>query len=122
MAKRLNPSSDRIVRAAVTASIRRCKKSRDVIAAELTEKVGNTVTLRALYSYTSAAADQNRFPMQYAAAFCEVTGDYAVLKAVAKSAGGAFVPAAELRALRIGQLVLQRSNAETRLKLEGVAL
>jgi hypothetical protein len=102
-----------VIRAVVTQSIKNCGKSRDAIAEEMTVLLGTQVTKRALDSYTSESADQNRFPSQYTRAFCHVTGDWSLLHCVSERAGLHVISKAELKLTELGrQYVIQKRAAE----------
>ena len=72
----LGTSADAKVRNLVNDTIRHCKHlSREQIAERMTERLGQRVTVRMLYDYTSKKRKYHRFPACFVIALCEVTGD-----------------------------------------------
>src|SRR5438552_18185230 len=65
------------VRKVVTGAIRsvRATKSREQIAAEMSERIGRTVTVHMLNDFTSESKVFVRFPAAWIVAFCSATGD-----------------------------------------------
>ena len=109
------------VRELVTILIRKSKKDRERIAAEMSELLRYTVTKRSLDSYTSESSDQNRWPAQYDIAFCEVVGNYRLLQERVRRAGFRMVGPDEEKLIRLGKAVLAKAKAERELA-EGVSL
>lgn len=101
-----------VIRGMVTEAIKNCGKSRQEIADAMTYLLGTQVTKRALDSYTSEAADQNRFPAQYLRAFCHVTGDWSLIHCVVERSGLHMVTATEQKLLDLGRQYLRRKQAE----------
>ena len=114
-----------VIRATITKVIRESSKKRDVIAEEMSDLLGTKVTRRALDSYTSESAEQNRWPAQYTRAFCYVTGDWTLLRCVSDLAGLHTITRAEAKLLELGkQIILQKraAAAVARLELELAAV
>ena len=75
--------------------------------------------VRGLVSYTSESAEQNRFPMQYARAFCHTTGDWRLLTHVMERSGLTAMTAEQVRVYELGrQVLLQKRAAVTVAQLE----
>lgn len=116
-----------VIRGLITQSIKGCDKSRMQIAEEMSSLLGTQVTKRALDSYTSESADQNRFPVQYTRAFCFVTGDWSLLRCVTERAGLHVISKAERKLLELGrQYMIEKRAAlaieKLEIELQGVAL
>jgi hypothetical protein len=103
-----------VVRSIISDSIRLSKKSRETIAEEMSCLTGDRVTLRMLNSYSSAAAEPHRFPVQYARAFCQVTGDWRLLSCIAERSGLRLIGNEEAQLLELGRQYLIRKRAEER--------
>lgn len=73
--------------------------------------MGTAVTKRALDSYTSEAADQNRFPLQYTRAFCHATGDWRLLHCVAERSGLRVIDETGQHLLELGREYLREKDA-----------
>ena len=100
-----------VIRGLVTRAIKQCGKSRQQIAEEMTTLLGTVVTKRSLDSYTSEAADQNRWPAQYTRAFCYVTGDWSLIRCVSERCGLHVITKAERKLLELGRQTLIQERA-----------
>lgn len=108
-----------VIRAVITRAIKQCPKGREVIAEEMTNLLGTPVTKRALDSYTSESAQQNRWPAQFTRAFCHVTGDWTLLRCVSERAGLHVISKAERKLMELGrQHLIQKRAIEMIAKLE----
>ena len=116
-----------LLRELLIDAIRKSDKSRDQIADEMSLLLHTRVTRRALDLYTAESADQNRFPMQYARAFCKATGDDALLRALPELAGLQVIGAEEQALMELGREFLRQKDAAAKIvaleaKLSGVRL
>lgn len=68
-------SYDATVRELLAKVIRRCAKSREQIADEMSNLVGRQITVAMLNGYTAPSKEPARFPAAFVCAFCEATGD-----------------------------------------------
>jgi hypothetical protein len=100
-----------VIRGLITTAIKNCSKSRQQIAEEMTNLLGATVTKRALDSYTSEAADLNRWPAQYTRAFCYVTNDWSLIRCVSERCGLHVITKAERKLLELGRQTLIQERA-----------
>jgi hypothetical protein len=108
-----------LIRGVITRAIKNCPKKREAIAEEMTTLLGSKVTRRALDSYTSESAEQNRWPAQYTRAFCYVTGDWTLVRCVAELAGLHTITRAERKLLELGrQTIIAKRAAEAIARLE----
>lgn len=117
---------ERLIRGLLSEAIRLCKKSREQVAEEMSYLLGTQVTKRAIDSYTSESAEQNRFPMQYARAFCHATGDWRLLRCVIERAGLHLVTPEQVKVYELGRQMLLEKRAAAAVarltkELEGVA-
>lgn len=67
--------SDSALRKLVTEMIRGCPKKREQIAEELSQRLGQHITVHILNSYTSESNKSSRFPALWLEAFSEIVGD-----------------------------------------------
>lgn len=67
-------ASDGDLRALLTQAIRRCSKSRQQIADELSVLLGQRITVYMLNDFTSESKKPARFPACFIAPLCEVIG------------------------------------------------
>lgn len=120
-------NDDHAIRGILSDAIKRSKLSREQIAEAMSHLIGTQVTRRALDSYTSESADQNRFPMQYARAFCHATGDWRLFHCVAARAGLHVIDETGQQLLELGREYLREKDAAEKKvalesKLKGVKL
>lgn len=67
---------DSAIRSALSKAMRACpQKTREAIAAELSEQTGTRVTLHMLNEFTAESRRQYRFPAAWVVPFCRITGD-----------------------------------------------
>jgi hypothetical protein len=71
--------ADQDIRRALSAAIRNCPKSREVIAEELSVAIGNPLKTRSLDNYTAESRTDYRFPAAWVAPFCEIVNDNSIL-------------------------------------------
>jgi hypothetical protein len=103
------------VRKMITAVLRLSRKSREQVAEQMSALLGTTVTKRALDSYTSEAADQNRFPLEYVRAFCVATEHFGLLQMVAGKCGFKIAGPKEQSLQSIGRATVAKEKAEERI-------
>ena|ERR1039457_1439761 len=111
----LNDAS--VVRAALVDAIRKCGKSRETLAEEMSHLTGTEVTVRRLNAFTAESREDYRFPAELARAFCTATGSYALLRNQIEMAGFRVVTETEFELLRLGREYLRQKRAN-----ENVAL
>jgi hypothetical protein len=106
-------NDDHIIRGIVTDAIRKCPKTRDAICEEMSDLLGQRVTVRSLNSYTSEAAEEHRWPAQYTRAFCHATCDWRLLRCITERAGLHLITNAERKLLELGKqtLIIERAQA-----------
>ena len=76
------------VREAVNRSIDSCPdKDRFQIAAEMSRLLDIEITKAMLDGWTASSKDGYRFPLEFAAAFCKVTGSNLVLEVICRPVG-----------------------------------
>jgi hypothetical protein len=75
------------VREAINDAISGCSKKRYQIAAEMSELLDLEITKTMLDAWTASSKDGYRFPLEYAAAFCKVTGCNRILEIVCRPVG-----------------------------------
>lgn len=116
-----------IVRRIITECIRNSDKSREAIAEEITNLVGEKVTVRMLNSYTSEAAELHRWPLQYTRAFCFAVSDWTLLRVIAEFSGLRLITRSEIELLELGKEYLKQKRANEQIlriekRLGGMAL
>lgn len=108
-------NDETLLRDILNASIKSSGKSRDHIADEMSLLLQTRVSRRALDLYTAESAEQNRFPMQYARAFCQVTGDTTLLRALPELAGLKVIDEEEQALLELGREFLRQKDAAAKM-------
>ena len=72
--------------AAMRVAIRQAPKSREVIAEEMSELTGCTISVHQVNNWT-AESHSHRIPGEWVPAFCEVTQDFGPMRLLAETAG-----------------------------------
>jgi len=121
----LNDAS--VVRAALVDAIRKCGKSRETLAEEMSRLTGTEVTVRRLNAFTAESREDYRFPAELARAFCAATGSYALLRNQIEMAGFRVVTETEFELLKLGREYLRQKRANENValiekRLQGVDL
>jgi hypothetical protein len=111
----LNDAS--VVRAALADAIRKCGKSRETLAEEMSRLTGTEVTVRRLNAFTAESREDYRFPAELARAFCAATGNYTLLRNQAEMAGFRVVTKTEFELLRLGREYLRQKRANDNVAL-----
>lgn len=112
-------NDDAIVRQAISGAIRRCSKSREEIAEEMTTLVGVRVTEKMLNSYSGEANQPHRWPAAWDRAFCQITGDDTLLICRVQAAGLFVIDQTGRDLLELGrELLRQKQAAENAALLE----
>lgn len=105
-----------MVREVIIAAMKNCCKSRAQIADELSYLLSTSVTERMLGAYAAESRDDHKFPLQYARALAEVTGDSRVLTCHVEKAGFHVITREEKKLLELGRQVVLRKNAEAEIE------
>lgn len=100
------------LRICITREIKRSKKSREQIAAEMSKSLNEKITARMITAFTADSKELHRWPGQYDIAFCEAVGNYRLLSERVKRAGFRMVGLNEERLIRIGKAWEQKTQAE----------
>lgn len=106
-----------LVREVLVESIRRCGKSREQLADEMTLLTGEEMTARRLNGFTATSADDYRFPAELDRAFCAATADYRLLKCRVEAAGFFVITATEFQLLQLGREYLRQKRANEKVAL-----
>lgn len=116
-----------MVRSVIVDAMRKCPKSRAVIADQMSHLTGTTVTERMLNAFAADSREDHRFPSELERAFCAVVGDDRLLTCRAEAAGLHVIDQAGLNLLEIGRKYLTRKRSDAALldlerRLEGVEI
>ena len=95
---------DAQVRRAMGEAIKNVRKSRIIIAAEMSELLGVQISEHHLNSWTASSKEAYRMPAAYIPAFCEVTGDTTLLKIISAPLGVKVVENKDLMWLKYAKL------------------
>ena len=66
----------------LSAGLKRCRMSRYEVAAKMSEMLGYEITKTMLDAYTAESKESYRFPAEWLAPFCAVTGHYKPLEMI----------------------------------------
>jgi len=103
---------DALVRGLITDICKRSPKSRAQIAEEMEELLQRPVTLRTFNAFTADSQEKHRFPLAFARAFCQVTGDWSLLAVLAERSGLRLITQDEVHLLELGRQFFIRQSAE----------
>ena len=73
-------NTDASLRALLSDALKQSPLSREMIAGKMSELLGMEISKSQLDSWTAESKENHRFPLAYAAAFCEATGDVEILR------------------------------------------
>jgi hypothetical protein len=75
------------LREALTSALANCPLSREEFAAEMSRLTGESLSVNHINNWASSAKKDWRFPMEFAAAFCLVAGDFGLFEAALDGTG-----------------------------------
>jgi len=120
-------NDDSMVRGIITDAIKRCGKSREQIADEMSDALALPVTARMIASFTAESKELHRWPGAWDRAFCQVTGDERLMVFRIERSGLHVINDSEKDLLELGRQFLIRNQADEQIallqkRLHGVAL
>ncbi len=107
---------DAMVRAVLGDAIKRCDKKRAQITEELSAAVGRQVSEAMLNAFTAESKEGHRWPLAWTRAFCHVTGDWRLLRALAERAGCQLITAKQTKLLRLAEELIAREKSDGALR------
>lgn len=102
------------VRQGISESIRRSGMKRWEIAGQMSELLGHEITESMLNAWSAESREDRRFPTEYLAAFCHVTGDRELLKQIARRLQCWLYESEEAVMAELGRINWQRQQLSTR--------
>lgn len=108
---------DAMVRAVLTDTIKRCAKKRIQIAEELSTSVGRQISEAMLNAFTADSKENHRWPTAWTRAFCQVTGDYRLLRCTAERAGFQLITTKQVHLLQLAEQLIARETSERSLRV-----
>jgi hypothetical protein len=100
------------IRSALSTAIHSSKLSVDQIAEAMSNLLGKKITATTLYQKCASSRPDLMWPAEYDIAFCEVTGDWTLLRSRVERAGFRMVGPKEERLIKIGRAFVQKARAE----------
>ncbi len=100
----------------ISEGLRRCRMSRFEVAAKMSELLGYEVTKTMLDSYTAESKENYRFPAEWLAPFCVITGHYEPLKLINRLARFPIPDAEKLLDLEIERRMKELKEIEKELE------
>lgn len=98
------------VRESLTQALAGCGMSREEVAAEMTRLTGESVSRNHIDNWCSDAKREWRFPLEFVTAFCQITGNYALIEAVLTGTGQRLADERTIKAARLGVLAVERKK------------
>lgn len=100
------------VRDSITSAIKRCAKSREQVADEMSANLGVRVPERMITAFTAQSKEFHRWPAAFDIAFCEVVGNYSILRERVERAGFRMIGPEEQRLIDVGRAYIEKAKAE----------
>lgn len=101
---------------AIKTTLKRCSLSPEQIADEMSRLLGESVTKSHISNWSAESKTGYRLPLQWAAAFCVVTNDSAVIKAAFLGTGINILDDTEMVFYEIGKAVEEKRERDAKLK------
>jgi hypothetical protein len=93
------------VREALTEALAACQLTREAVAQEMTRLTGESVSVNHINNWCSDAKREWRFPLELAAAFCLITGDFGLISAVLDGTGHGLADEGTMVLAEYGQIL-----------------
>lgn len=97
-------SVDAAIRALISDALKRSPLSRYEVAARMSEALGVEITKAQLDSWSAESKENHRFPLVYAAAFCNAVADTSLVRYLAELCGGYYIEGEEAVHLALGRI------------------
>ena len=107
-------SLDATIARAVALALRNCGKSREVVAAGMSDQLGRRVTKYMLDAWASLAREDNRIPLDAFAALVGATGEHELLGLIPAMFGYAVVPEKYAEIIELHLVEEKRSELDRR--------
>lgn len=101
----------------ISDALKACPLSRDMVAARMNELLGMEISKSQLNSWTAESRDQHRFPLVYAAAFCEATGNVNILRIVVEMTGCYLIQGEDALLTELGRIEKMKEEIAKKEKL-----
>lgn len=98
------------VREALTHALSSCELSREEVASEMTRLTSEAVSVNHIHNWCSGAKREWRFPLEMAAAFCRITGDYGLIEVILEGTNLTLADEKTRKAARLGVLAVQKKK------------
>jgi len=92
-------------------------RSRGAIAGEMSEQLGEEISLNMLNAYASPGRDQHNISFGRAIALMAVTQNPAMIEEAVRRLGGSVLWGEEINAARLGHLLASRARLDSEIKL-----
>ncbi|OUN00481.1 MAG: hypothetical protein BAA04_08255 [Firmicutes bacterium ZCTH02-B6] len=102
------------IRQSISEAIRRSGLKRWEIAGRMSELLGVEITESMLNAWSAESREDRRFPAEYLAAFCYVTGDREILRAIARKVHCWLLESEEAVMAELGRINWQRQQLAAR--------
>lgn len=104
------------VREALTLALAHCDLSREDVASEMSRLTGEAISVNHIHNWSSGAKRDWRFPMEYATAFCIVTGDWSVVAAILDGSGMVLADEETVTLAQFGGLLAEEKKRQKQKK------
>jgi len=101
---------------ALKTTLKQSSLSREQIADEMSRLLGEEVSKNHIANWAAESKNGWRMPLEWAAAFSVITGDYSVIKAVFEGSGINILNDSEMAFYEIGKAIEEKRESDARLK------
>lgn len=108
---------DAQLREAISAALKTASVSRYGVAAAMSELLGVEISKSQLDSWSAESKTLHRFPLAYASAFVQATGDATLLRIICRKVGGFYIQNADALRLELGRMTEQKAEIAKRERL-----
>lgn len=99
------------VREALSVALKHCPLSREEVADEISRLTGDSISVHHINNWVAECKKSEwKFPLEYAAAFSVVTGDYGVFEAAAAGTGLRVIGEEDVKLLEFGRIMIEEKR------------
>jgi hypothetical protein len=104
-------NDDAVIRGLLGEAIKKSGQSRDQIAERMAWLLSTKVTADMLNNFTAEGKVAHRFPLAWARAICQSTGDWRLLQYIAEQSGFLLLDKEDAEVVALGEQVIEKERA-----------
>lgn len=102
------------LREALTSALANCPLSREEFAGEMARLTGESITINHINNWCSSAKKDWRFPMEFAASFCLIAGDFGLFEAALEGTGRELADEESRVLAEYGRVLVEKRRAASK--------